>query len=646
VFSRRELLHFDRWEKMLCSRWSNHLIRDVVFPNNFNCTRYLSSSLSLFHQKPKKIWRRGDIFLPVEKKDPSSSSVVSNSLLVRGGFIRKLGQGVHSMLPFGHRVMDRLKHIIVEELEAVGGQQVSLPLLHPRSLWDKTNRWEAAGQELFKVTDRHNSEHCLAPTHEEVITSIIGGSPPKRSALPILLFQIGKKFRDEIRPRFGVARGKEFEMLDLYSFDVSEEDTRKTYQVVSEAFQSIFRRMNLDVVVADAQSGNISDKPSQEFHVLSSSMGEDQIVHCEKCKYTANLEKAESKFIWGGVKIGVNGQNQLFVSKKGEETVLSDFEQLLNTGLKEGLQFSLVKGLSFYNATTNNKDNIVIVVVPQRRDPNFDKVTRLSGVSSSSHPFILFTATQPTDTDEFFSNMKKFNKKNISPLPVIIDQGVFLKEEGERKKGEEKVGWFGGETREVLVRVGDVQTAQNGDVCKKGGVSTVKKGIEIGHIFHLGTKYSSALGAIVKGPDTKPHPMDMGCYGIGVSRLMAAIVELNHDEKGMKWPFEVAPFKCAVVTVGKEERIHEEGEKITRLLMSLPELGDSVLLDDRNDSPGFKFTESELVGYPFVVVVGKSFQTSGEVEVWERSTGNKTLVLPEILNEFISEKIALLRKRQ
>ncbi|MEJ5185459.1 MAG: proline--tRNA ligase [Candidatus Geothermincolales bacterium] len=549
--------------------------------------------------------RQSRLFAPTLKESPADAEIASHRLLVRGGFLRRVASGIYDFLPLGVRVVRKIERIIREEMNREGAQEVILPILQPRELWEESGRWSRYGEEMMRLRDRAGRDFGLGPTHEEVITALVRDNISSYRDLPLNLYQIGAKFRDEVRPRFGLLRAREFIMKDAYSFDRDEEGMRESYRSMYRAYSRIFDRCGLRWMAVEADTGLIGGDVSHEFMVLAA-VGEDRIVHCENCGYAANINLAEFK------RETVSGPERPLekVSTPGQRTVeeVSGFLGVKPHQLIKCLMY-LVEGKP------------VAVLVPGDREAGEVKLERAFGTSE----FRLFNQA---DWDNFPQYIQGFvGPVGLDGAEILADLSL----EGAR-------GMVCGSNQEdhhlVGVEVGrdfqpsrflDVALARDGDPCPRCGKGLkVAAGIEVGQIFQLGLKYSHSMKCTYTDERGEERPVYMGCYGIGVTRLMAAIVEQHHDDRGIMWPLEVAPAHVHILPLNYEREERRRGaEEIYRRLV---DEGFEVLLDDREESAGVKFADADLFGIPFRLVLGRTYEESGKIEIQARATGEKVMV--------------------
>ncbi|MGD9809148.1 MAG: proline--tRNA ligase [Deferribacterales bacterium] len=546
--------------------------------------------------------RYSQYFIPTLREVPSDAEVVSHKLMARAGMIKKLASGIYNYLPLGVVVIKKVEDIVRKCMNEAGAIEMIMPSVQPAELWQESGRWDFYGKELLRIKDRHNRDFCYGPTHEEVITDIVRSYITSYKALPINLYQIQTKFRDEVRPRFGLMRGREFVMKDAYSFDVNDEAANESYRKMYEAYRRIFEMCGLRYKVVEADSGAIGGSFSHEFMVLADT-GEDFVISCDSCEYSANVEKAPVK----KDSVPFSGEMKAAedISTPKAKTVAEVAEQL---GIKNA---EVVKTMIL-----NVDDKFIAVCVRGDHELNLAKVKNFFNAS------VVDLAT-PQEIFEKTGGPLGFSGPVGLTLPVYGDYAV-------EAMGNYCVGANVKEMHKINVNHGrdfqfeavdDFRNAEIGDTCCAcgSGKYEITKGIEVGHIFKLGTKYSSAMNAMFLDKDGKRNPFVMGCYGIGVTRVVAAAIEQNHDEKGIVWPVKLAPFKVSVLPLAmKDKDVVETAENIYK---DLTERGIEVLLDDRDERPGVKFNDAELTGIPLRVVVGKKTLTEGKIEIAVRSTG-------------------------
>ena len=551
------------------------------------------------------------------KEVPSDAEITSHQLMMRAGMIKKMASGVYNQLPMGLRVFNKIQNIIREEMNAKGAQEILCSGLIPSELWKESGRWDVMGTEMFRLNDRNERSYCMGPTHEEVFTDIIRQEVTSYKQLPLNLYQIQVKYRDERRPRFGVMRTKTFTMKDAYSFDVDQEGLDKSYQDMFDAYTNIFRRCELENSPVQADSGAMGGSASAEF-MVKSEVGEDEIVFCSGCDYAANIEKA--------VSVNHEACNEEMKELKEvhtpEVTTIDELAKFFNI---ESGKFG--KTLIYY---ADGKS--VAVVVRGDREVNETKVANAIGGAVEFELASETTIKEVTGAEVGFAG----------PIGIKTDYLLIDQEVADQKNiiiGANKTEYHvenANYGRDFEGTVGDFRNVEEGDKCTKcGSALEVARGVEVGHIFKLGTKYSESMGATYLDKNGKTQPIVMGCYGIGVERTAAAVIEQHHDENGIIWPLSIAPYHVVVVPVNmkKEEQV-KAAEKIYN---ELKDMGVEVLLDDRDERVGFKFKDSELIGIPMRITVGKDI-TDGKVEFKLRSeSGKEVIALDEIKSKIESE---------
>jgi len=557
--------------------------------------------------------RYSQLLIPTLKEAPADSEVVSHKLMARAGMIRQLASGIYSILPVGLRVLRKVERIIREEMNAIGGQEVFLPSIQPAELWKESGRWELYGKELLRVKDRHDREFCYGPTHEEVITDIVRREVRSYRQLPLVLYQIQTKFRDEVRPRFGIMRGREFMMKDAYSFHADEQSVRDTYEDMKRAYSNVFHRCGLDFKMVEADTGTIGGSFSHEFMVLASS-GEDAIGFCSACDYASNVEKAAARPLKQAAPAGTETLQE--VSTPGMKTV-DDVTKFLNIGPEK-----LVKTMIL-----EYDHGLVAGLVRGDRQLNPVKLKNLLN-AEYLHPAGEDVIREKTGLPVGF-----VGPVNLS-IPVYADYEVAQMADFVTGANKPDAHFTGVQfERDLKVeQVTDLHTVEEGDPCPQcdNGVYKIRRGIEVGHIFILGTKYSKAMKAGFLDENGKDTEMVMGCYGIGVGRTAAAAIEQNHDDKGIIWPAPIAPYEVVILPTNySDDTVREAAETAYR---RLAELGVEVLLDDRADRLGVKFKDADLIGFPLQLVIGPKNLEQGQVEIKIRKTGESaTHPFPDIL---------------
>ena len=537
------------------------------------------------------------------RETPNDAEVISHQLMLRAGMIRKLASGLYTWLPMGVRVLNKVEAIIHEEMNRAGSLEVLMPVTQPSSLWEESGRFVQYGPELLRFKDRHNNDFVLGPTHEEVITDLARNELKSYKQLPANFYQVQTKFRDEIRPRFGVMRSREFIMKDAYSFHIDQDSLQETYDTMYDAYCRIFSRLGLDFRPVQADTGSIGGSGSHEFHVLASS-GEDDIAFSTESDYAANVEMAEAVLV--GERAAATQELKL-VDTPNQKTI-ADVSAFLNTDTKESVKALLVQGVA-------QEDGSVPVVALFLRGDH-----ELNEIKAEKHAAIAAPLTFATEeqiaalglTTGFIGPQGLVEKG----LTVIVDRAAsvlsdFVAGANQADKHATGVNW---ERDAQYTEVYDLRNVVEGDVSPDGkGTLQIKRGIEVGHIFQLGKKYSEALGCKVLGKDGKPTVVTMGCYGIGVTRVVASAIEQNFDDKGIIWPLAIAPFEVAIVPMNahKSPRTLEAAES---LYAELQAAGYDVILDDRDERPGVKFSDLELNGIPHRIVIGEKGLDAGTFE--------------------------------
>ncbi|SHE58875.1 prolyl-tRNA synthetase [Desulfofundulus australicus DSM 11792] len=567
--------------------------------------------------------RISQLFLPTLREVPAEAEVISHQLLLRAGFIRKAAAGVYTFLPLAWRVIRKIEQIIREEMDRQGGQEIMMPIIQPAELWQESGRWDVYGPELFRLKDRHGRDFCLGPTHEEIITALVRQEIRSYRQLPQLLYQIQNKYRDERRPRFGLLRGREFIMKDLYSFDRDEAGLEVSYQKMYEAYTRVFTRCGLKFRPVEADSGAIGGNDTHEFMVLADS-GEALVVFCpdESCGYAANVERATSP-----------------VQRDTVEEETSQPLKLVDTpGMHTVEQVTAYLGLNarriIKTILYQTEKGVVAALVRGDRDVNEVKLQKVLDVLR------LELADAPTVEKITGARVGYAGPVGLQNVRLVADDEVMLLVNavaGANRDDAHLVNVNPGRDF-VPHMVADIRVVRAGDPCPKcGALLRETRGIEVGQIFKLGDKYSRALGATYLDERGQSRPMIMGCYGIGVTRTMAAAVEQNHDEDGIIWPVSIAPFHVVVIPVNhKDEQQMNLAEEIYQELQAG---GVEVVLDDRAERAGVKFKDADLVGYPMRITVGNQAVQTGELELRYRATREMQLVSREQIAGHIREYI-------
>ena len=541
-------------------------------------------------------------FLATLKEAPSDAEVVSHKLMVRAGLIRKLSAGIYNYLPLGLKVIRKVENIIREEMNRAGAIELLMPMIQPAELWQETGRWEKMGPELLRIKDRHDRDFLIQPTSEEVITDLARNEIKSYKQLPVNFYQIQTKFRDERRPRFGIMRGREFSMKDAYSFDRDTEGLKKSYQIMFDAYTRIFQRMGLKFRAVTADNGAIGGSGSQEFHVIADT-GEDAIVYCQSSDYAANLEAAESLAL-----IAVRAAASASMAKvpTPDKTNCADVAKFLNIPLEK-----TVKSLLFAVDQEKGPAKLFMLLVRGDHDLNEVKASKVPGIAESRF------ATEAEIKQACNAPAGYLGPVGVSSeVTVVADRTVANMSDfvcGANDAGHHLTGVnWGRDLPEPLIL--DIRNAVIGDPSPDGkGVVDICRGIEVGHVFQLGTRYSEAMGCTYLDQQGKAQPMVMGCYGIGVTRLLGAAIEQGHDERGIIWPISMAPFEVVICPMGydKSEPVKSACDQLHHDLLAA---GIDVILDDRNERPGAMFADWELIGAPFRVVIGDRGLVDSQVE--------------------------------
>ncbi|NEX20216.1 proline--tRNA ligase [Thiorhodococcus mannitoliphagus] len=563
--------------------------------------------------------------LQTVKETPADAEIVSHRLMLRAGMIRKLAAGLYTWLPLGLRVLRKVERIVREEMDRAGALEVSMPAVQPAELWQESGRWDQYGPELLRLRDRHQRDFCFGPTHEEIITDLARNELKSYKQLPINFYQIQTKFRDEIRPRFGVMRAREFLMKDAYSFHLDEASLTDTYRQMHDTYCRIFTRCGLDFRPVQADTGSIGGNASHEFHVLATS-GEDAIAFSTDSDYAANVELAEALALADAPP--APQQDARLVDTPNAKTIadlVAQFEQPIDHTIK-----TLVVA-----ASDEAEATLVALLVRGDHELNAVKAEKLPQVAAP-----LRMATEEEIRAAVGAGPGSLGPKDL-PIPCIADRTVAVAADFSAGANQDGKHWFGlNWGRDLpLPEVADLRNVVEGDPSPDGkGTLTIARGIEVGHIFQLGRKYSTAMKTTVLGEDGKATTLTMGCYGIGVSRVVAAAIEQHHDDRGICWPAPIAPFEVALLPMklNKSYRVREATEQ---LYADLQAAGVEVLLDDRDARPGFMFADMELIGIPHRIVVGDKGLDEGQVEYKGRQDAEMQLVpISEILT-FVRDRL-------
>ena len=553
------------------------------------------------------------LLIPTLREDPGESEVISHKLMMRAGLIRRLAAGIYNYLPLGYRVIKKVENIIREEMDRAGAQEVFLPMVLPAELWQETGRWEKYGKELLRLKDRNDRDFCLGPTHEEVVTDIVRREVKSYRQLPLNLYQIQTKFRDEIRPRFGLMRGREFIMKDAYSFDRDEQGAELSYKKMYDAYMAIFRRCGLVFKPVEADTGLIGGSFSHEFMVLADT-GEEAIVSCDTCGYAANMEKAEASpppqpSLFDGEGMGMGGGGELLPLEKritpGKKSV-EDVAAFLGVTPGQLVKTLIVRG----------GDRVAAVLLRGDHELNEVKIAKFFDTTDVQ-------LLSPEEVEKVTGAPSGFSGPvGLKKIQIIADHAI---------KGMVNFVVGGNEKDIHLINVNlsrdfspaqfaDIRKVKEGDGCVRceNGRLVIVRGIEVGHTFKLGTRYSEAMGATYLDESGRPQHIIMGCYGIGVGRTMAAAIEQNHDKDGIKWPPAIAPFKVIILPLNMDsERTLSTAEVIYK---GLEDDDIEVVMDDRGERPGVKFKDADLLGIPYQIVIGDKGLNRGIIEIKNRTT--------------------------
>ena len=569
--------------------------------------------------------RTSQYLLSTLKETPNNAEVVSHQLMLRAGMIRPLASGLYTWLPTGLKVLRKVEQIVREEMDKSGALEVSMPVVQPGDLWQESERWEQYGPELLRFNDRGDRPFVLGPTHEEVITDLARRELTSYKQLPINLYQIQTKFRDEVRPRFGVMRAREFLMKDAYSFHSDKASLQQTYDLMYQTYSNIFTRLGLDFRAVQADTGSIGGSASHEFQVLAAS-GEDDIVFSTDSDYAANIELAEA------VALGERQppkEEMRLIDTPNCKTIAALVEQF-------GLPIEKTVKTLLVQATEESGHQLIALIVRGDHELNEIKAEKIAEVASP-----LVFATEEEIRAVVGAGAGSLGPVNLT-IPVVIDRTVANLSDFASGANIDDKHYFGlnWERDLPLAQIADLRNVVEGDPspCGKGTLQ-IKRGIEVGHIFQLGTKYSQAMNATVQGEDGRPQVMTMGCYGIGVSRVVAAAIEQNHDDRGIIWPAQIAPFQVAIVPMNmqKSEAVQAYAQQLYR---TLQQQGVEVIFDDRKERPGVMFADMELIGVPHTIVIGEKNLLNGELEYKNRSNGEKQMIAKEQVLAFLAQQLS------
>ena len=568
--------------------------------------------------------RLSKAFLKTYKEAPKEAEVVSHKLMLRASMIRQLTRGIYSYLPLGYKVLRKIENIVREEMDNAGAQEIHMPVLQPADLWQETGRWFAYGPELMRMKDRSEREFALGPTHEEVVTDIVRSTIDSYKDLPINLYQIQTKFRDEMRPRFGLMRGREFLMKDAYSFHLTDESLDQEYQNMKAAYERIFTRCGLNFRAVEADSGSIGGDVTNEFMVLAES-GEDDILFCDTCGYAANKEKATS--IIDLTESNEDKQAMELVETVEKKTIEEVSEYL-------GVPASKTVKAVLFKEELTDKTNYFMALIRGDLDVNEVKIKNAVNATIELEMIDEEDCKKLGIVKGYVGSLEK--NENIT---VVIDESVKVMRNFVVGANKENYHYKNTNIEDIKYDlVADIREARKGDECPKcEGTLDMARGIEVGHIFKLGKKYSQAMNAVVLNEQGRQEVMTMGCYGIGVSRVMASAIEQNNDEFGITWPKAIAPYLVDVIIANiKDDAQNAVAEK---LYIELQKNNIDTVLDDRNERAGFKFKDADLIGFPLKIIVGKG-AVDGIVEVKDRKTGESVEIKAEEVLQFVREFIA------
>ncbi len=567
--------------------------------------------------------RTSNFLIATQKETPADAEVISHQLMLRAGLIRKLASGLYTWLPLGLRVLRKVEAIVRGEMDKSGAQELSMPVMQPAELWQESGRWEQYGPELLRIKDRHERDFCLGPTHEEVITDLARSEIKSYKQLPANFYQIQTKVRDEIRPRFGIMRSREFLMKDAYSFHATQESLEETYRVMHATYSAIFTRLALEFRPVIADSGSIGGSTSHEFHVLANS-GEDDIAFSDTGSYAANVEMAEA-----------------LAPTEPRPDPAADLQEVATPGVTSIDE--LAQQLSVEPATTvktlmvaaEAEGELLALVLRGDHQLNPVKAEKLEGVASP-----LRMATEEEVRAACGAGFGSLGPVGLA-VPTIVDRSAANLADFSCGANRDDFHFTGANWGRDCSpgRVEDLRQVQEGDPSPDGeGLLQIKRGIEVGHIFQLGTKYSEAMGARVLDETGRNVTMTMGCYGIGVSRIVAAAIEQNHDESGIIWPASMAPFQIAIVPLNMHKS-PTVAECANELYATLTDAGIEVLMDDRNERPGVKFADMELIGIPHRVVIGDRALADNNIEYKGRTDGDSELVPRDDILTFLQARL-------
>lgn len=559
------------------------------------------------------------LFVQTLREFPSDAEVISHKMLARAGYIRKLTSGVYNFLPLMWRVLKKVENIVRDEMDKAGAQELLMPFVQPKELWVESGRWEAYGKELMRLKDRHNREMCLGPTHEEIITSIARDVLKSYKQLPTNLYQIQSKFRDEVRPRFGLLRGREFIMKDAYSFATSQEELEAEYQNMWQAYTNIFKRCGLETKAVQSDSGAIGGSVSHEFMVITDTdAGENDVFYCEGCDYSANSNHAVSK-LPDALVDGAEYFKECKVLDTPSTHSIEELSAFLNIP-----STLILKSLVYI---VDKKPVLALI----RADKTVEETKLMNSVGGMDIRIATSAEIEEIMQNNGFNAVPGFiGPKGLKGITVVADNTVKDMKNfvvGINETDKHLVGANLNDLGVDELKYFDLRLVEEGEFCPECSKPLkVTRGIEVGNIFQLGTKYSKPMNAVYLDADGKAKPYIMGCYGIGISRTAAAAVEAHHDDWGIKWPLSIAPYHVVVVPVSTKDEL--QMSVATKMYEELLSAGVEAVLDDRDERPGVKFKDADLIGLPYRITVGKTI-AEGNVEFVTRATGDKVAVKPE-----------------
>ena len=558
------------------------------------------------------------LFVQTLREFPSDAEVISHKMLARAGYIRKLTSGVYNYLPLMWRVLKKVENIVRDEMDKAGAQELLMPFVQPKELWVESGRWEAYGKELMRLKDRHNREMCLGPTHEEIITAVARDVLKSYKQLPTNLYQIQSKFRDEVRPRFGLLRGREFIMKDAYSFGTSQEELEKEYENMAQAYRNIFKRCGLETKMVQSDSGAIGGNVSHEFMVITTTdAGENDVFYCDDCDYAANSNHAVSNLPEAVIDGKEYFKETKIVDTPNTHSIeeLSEFLKIPSTLILKSLVYII------------DKKPVLALI---RADKAVEETKLLNAVGGIEIRIATSGEIEEIMKENGYNAIPGFIGPKGMKLTIIADNTVKDMKNFVVGINQNDVHMVGANLSDLGIdelKYEDLRLVEAGEYCPQcGRPLKVTRGIEVGNIFQLGTKYSKPMNAVYSDVDGKLKPYIMGCYGIGISRTAAAAVEAHHDEHGIKWPLAIAPYHVVIVPVStKDELQMSTAEKMYKELLSN---GIEAVLDDRDERAGVKFKDADLIGFPYRITVGKTI-TEGNIEFVTRQTNEKTTMKPD-----------------